>query len=178
MTNEAVRAGYARACRYPSRKKREADLKRTATLSLRFSRFAARERPMDGTQEGRAQRIPLSLSIDVAALWRALPSTQRNMPAARGEWDLARRERFEKRICWRTYNDFRHQARRTLRERDYQITLGLSSATAILCVSRLPPASFYRDLVTDRPLFTFTEFPERTWTHGGHSFATLCATPA
>lgn len=83
MTNEAVRAGYARACRYPSRKERDADLKRTATLSLRFSRFAARERPMDGTQEGRA-RARAQGRIDVAALWRALSSTQRNKPAARG----------------------------------------------------------------------------------------------
>jgi hypothetical protein len=75
MTNEAVRAGYARACRYPSWKKREADLKRTATLSLRFSRFAARERPMDGTEERRPSAEVVGSRrrrIDVAALWRAL----------------------------------------------------------------------------------------------------------
>ena len=61
MTNEAVRAGYARACRYPSRKMREAHLRRararTATLSLRFSRFAARERPMDCAESRHKRRL-------------------------------------------------------------------------------------------------------------------------
>ena len=60
---------------------------------------------------------------------------------------------------------------------DYPITLGLSSATAIVCVSRLPPASFHRDL--ERPLFTFTEFRgEDVDTWWALRQGTLCATPA